>query len=163
MKSTTMQSLAPILTTTPATHIDPPPPTLNQCSTQDNYNNTLGTQHPLPTTTPSLPPTHTPQTPTTPAETIPPVHYTHPAITSLTLNTRGMHTTILYLQSLINTQPKPNLIALTETKHRHIKSIRRHTLRNYKLVYNPSHYDKKTKRALAGTILAIDKKHIHQH
>jgi hypothetical protein len=68
-----------------------------------------------------------------------------------------MHTTILDLHSLLNTQPKPNIIALTESKHMHIKPFWRHTLRNYKLVYNPSHYDKKTNRALAGTILAIDK------
>jgi exonuclease III len=80
-----------------------------------------------------------------------------PVITTLTFNTRGMHTTILDLQSLLNTQPKTNIIALTETKHMQIKSIWRHTIRNYKLVYNPSHYDKKTKRASAGTILAIDK------
>jgi hypothetical protein len=68
-----------------------------------------------------------------------------------------MHTTILNLQSHLNTQTKPNIIALIETKHRRIKSIWRHTLRNYKLASNPSHYKKKSKRASAGTILAIDK------
>jgi len=49
-----------------------------------------------------------------------PVHYTHPDIIALTLNTRGIHTTILDLQSLLNTQPMANIIALTETKHRHV-------------------------------------------
>ena len=66
-----------------------------------------------------------------------------------------MHTTILDLQDLLNNQPKPQIIALTETKHRHIKSIWRHTLRNYKLIFNPSLYNKSTKRASGGAILAI--------
>ena len=39
----------------------------------------------------------------------------------------------------------------------HIKSIWRHTLSNYKLVYNPSHYDKETNCTSAGTMLVIDK------
>jgi endonuclease/exonuclease/phosphatase family metal-dependent hydrolase len=68
-----------------------------------------------------------------------------------------MHTTILDLQKILDTNPDPHIIALTETKHRHIKSIWRHTLKNYKLIYNPSHYDKQTKRCSGGTILAIHK------
>ena len=66
-----------------------------------------------------------------------------------------MHTTILELQDLLNTNSKPQIIALTETKHRHIKSIWRHTIKNYKLVYNPSLYNKKTNHASGGAILAI--------
>ena len=66
-----------------------------------------------------------------------------------------MHTTLLDLQDLLNNQTTPQIIALTETKHRRIKSIWRHTLRNYKLIYNPSLYNKSTKRASGGTILAI--------
>ena len=66
-----------------------------------------------------------------------------------------MHTSILDLQDILNTHTKPQNISLTETKHRHIKSIWRHTLKNYKLVYNPSLYNKKTKRASGGAILSI--------
>jgi hypothetical protein len=66
-----------------------------------------------------------------------------------------VHTSILDLQNLLNTHPKPQIIALTETKHRHIKSIWRHTLKSYKLIYNPSLYNKKTKCASGGAILAI--------
>jgi endonuclease/exonuclease/phosphatase (EEP) superfamily protein YafD len=68
-----------------------------------------------------------------------------------------MHTTILDLKKILDTHPEPHIIALTETKHRHIKSIWRHTLKNYKLVYNPSHCDKQTQRCSGGTILAIHK------
>ncbi len=68
-----------------------------------------------------------------------------------------MHTTILDLQTLLHAQSKPTIITLTETKHRHIKSIWRHALKHYKLVYNPSLYSKQTKRTSAGTILAIHK------
>ena len=81
--------------------------------------------------------------------------YTHPSITAVTFNTRGMHTTLLDLQDILHKHATPQIIALTETKHRHIKSIWRHTLRNYKLIYNPSIYNKATKRASGGTILAI--------
>jgi len=66
-----------------------------------------------------------------------------------------MHTTLLDLQDILNKQTPPQILALTETKHRHIKSIWRHTLRNYKLIYNPSLYNKSTKRASGGSILAI--------
>jgi len=68
-----------------------------------------------------------------------------------------MHTTIIDLQALLNIQPKQNIIGLAEIKHRRIKSVWGHTLKNYKLVYNPSLYNKKTKRTIAGTILAIYK------
>jgi hypothetical protein len=66
-----------------------------------------------------------------------------------------MHTTIIDLQKILTAHPNPHIIALTETKHRNIKSIWRQTLRNYKLVYNPSLYNKLTKRCSGGTILAI--------
>ncbi len=68
-----------------------------------------------------------------------------------------MHTTILDLQKILDTNPNPHIIALSETKHRRIKSIWRHTLKNYKLIYNTSHYDKQTQRCSGGTILAIHK------
>ncbi len=71
------------------------------------------------------------------------------------MNTRGIHTTILDLQDLRNDHPKPHIIALTETKHRDIKSIWRHTLRIYKLVFNPSLHNKTTKRTSGGAILAV--------
>ncbi len=84
-------------------------------------------------------------------------NYTHQSIKALTLNTRGMHTTILDQQKLVTNHPEPHIIALTETKHRQIKSSWRQTLRNYKLVYNPSLYNKPTKRYSGGTILAVHK------
>jgi hypothetical protein len=68
-----------------------------------------------------------------------------------------MHTTILDLQNILTDHPDPHIIALTETKHRHLKSIWRQALRNYKLVYKPSLYNKHTKRCSGGTILAIQK------
>ena len=68
-----------------------------------------------------------------------------------------MHTTILDQQKLLTNHPEPHYIALTETKHRHIKSIWRQILRSYKLVYNPSLYNKHTKRCSGGTILAVHK------
>jgi len=42
------------------------------------------------------------------------------------------------LHNILTNQTDPYVIALTETKHRHIKSIWRQTLRTYKLVYSPS-------------------------
>jgi hypothetical protein len=83
--------------------------------------------------------------------------YTHQRLKVLTLNTRGMHTTIIDLQNILTTHPDPHIMALTETKHRNIKSIWRQTLKNYKLIYNPSLYNKLTKRCSGGTILAIHK------
>jgi hypothetical protein len=68
-----------------------------------------------------------------------------------------MHTTILDLQKLLITHSDPHILALTETKHRHIKTIWRQALRNYRLIYNPSLYNKSTKRCSGGTILAIHK------
>ncbi len=68
-----------------------------------------------------------------------------------------MHTTILDLQELLNSHSDPHIITLTETKHKHIKSIWRQTLKNYKLIYNPSLHNKFTKRYSGGTILAIHK------
>jgi len=67
-----------------------------------------------------------------------------------------MHTTILDLQNILATQTPPQIIALTETKHRHIKSTWRHALKGYKLVHNPSLYNKHTKRCSGGAIIATD-------
>ncbi len=83
--------------------------------------------------------------------------YTHLCLNVLTLNNRGMHTTVVDLQNILTNLPIPYIIALTEIKYRHIKSIWRYALRNYKLVYNPSLYDKHTKRCSGGTILSIHK------
>jgi len=68
-----------------------------------------------------------------------------------------MSTTIIDLQNILTTQPDPQIIALTETKHLHIKSIWRQALRNYKLVHNSSLYYKHNKRCSWGTILAKHK------
>jgi len=117
----------------------------------------LDTPHTYPT--PTLLPleSHPPPTPTISPKAILPISYTHPAITGLNLKTRGVHTKIIDLQSLLNTHKKPNIVALAETEHKNIKSIWRHTLKNYKLVYKPSLYNKKTKLTSAGTSVAIDK------
>ena len=72
-----------------------------------------------------------------------------------------MHTTIIDLQNLLTNQTDPHIIALTGTKHYHIKFIWHQTLKNYKLVYNPSLYNKNTKRCPGGTILAIHKNAYH--
>jgi endonuclease/exonuclease/phosphatase family metal-dependent hydrolase len=98
-------------------------------------------------------PNHQPHT-TTP---LPNPTYTYQNLKALTLNTRGMHTTILDIQQLLTTHPEPHILAMTETKHRHIKSIWRQTLKNYKLIYNPSLHNKLTKRCSGGAILAIHK------
>jgi hypothetical protein len=66
-----------------------------------------------------------------------------------------MHTTILDLQNLLTAHSDPHIIALIEPRHRHIKSIWRQPLTNYKYIYNPSLYNKHTKRYSGGTILAI--------
>jgi len=68
-----------------------------------------------------------------------------------------MHTTILDLEKILTDHPEPHIIARTETKHCHIKSFCRQTLKHYKLVYNPSLYTKHTKRCSGGTILAVHK------
>jgi hypothetical protein len=67
-----------------------------------------------------------------------------------------MHTTILDLHALVKAYPTPHILALPETKQKHIKSIWRHTLRNYKLIHNPPLYNNKTKRASGGVILAVN-------
>ena len=134
-----------------------PPPSNNLNHGHNNPNpqpQPHDTIAPTPSTIPP-PPTLTTQKTKPQQQALPQEPYSHPAITALTLNTRGMHTTIIDLQDLLNKHPHPHIIALTETKHRRIKSIWRHTLRNYKLIYNPSLYNKTTKRASGGTILAI--------
>jgi len=130
---------------------------------QQRYTLTQPNQH-LQRYQPS-PPLHTPKEPTKadtnnkPSAKLPnpKSNYTHQSLKALTLNTRGMHTTILDLQKLLTNHLEPHIIALTETKHRHIKSVWRQTFRNYKLVYNPSLYNNHTKRCSGGTILAVHK------
>jgi hypothetical protein len=65
-----------------------------------------------------------------------------------------MHNTILDLQHLVNTQTKPTLIHLTETKHSQINSIWREAVEEYKQIHAPPKLDLATNRRSAGTILA---------
>jgi hypothetical protein len=46
-----------------------------------------------------------------------------------------MHNTILDLHHTLNSKHKPTIINLTETKHKHIKSIWRDILKDYKLTH----------------------------
>jgi hypothetical protein len=66
-----------------------------------------------------------------------------------------MHNIILDLHHILNSNHKPTIISLTETKHSHIKSIWRDTLKDYKLIHTPPKLDPNTLRRSAGTILAI--------
>ena len=54
----------------------------------------------------------------------------------------------------MNTQQKPTIIHLTETKHSHIKSIWREVLKDYKLIHTHPTLDPTTNRRSGGTILA---------
>jgi hypothetical protein len=54
----------------------------------------------------------------------------------------------------MNTQKKPIIIHLTETKHSHIKSIRREVLKDCKLVHTHPTLDPTTNRRSGGTLLA---------
>jgi len=66
-----------------------------------------------------------------------------------------MHNTILDLQHIMNTQKKPSIIHLTETKHSHIKSIWREELKYYKLVHTRPTLEPNTNIRSGGTILAV--------
>jgi len=122
-----MQSLESSTPATPITHNNLPHLTCPRHPTTQRHTHT---RHTTPSPYPHIPPprnTHN----TNSIDTIKintPIPYTHPAITALTLNTMGMHTTIIDLQALLHTQTKPTIIALTETKHKHNKSIWRHIL-----------------------------------
>jgi hypothetical protein len=135
---------------TPNPQIDGTDPTSPRSPPHEKSASTHPNAHIQPTR--DNPPTTTPNT----LPTTKPI-YTHQSLKALTLNTRGMHITIVDLQNILTNQPNLHIIALTETKHRHIKSSWRQALRNYKLVYNSSLYDKHTKRCSSGTILAIHK------
>ena len=79
-------------------------------------------------------------------------------VTLTTLNTRGMHTSLVdLLHTMERTQP--DILSLTETKHSHIKSIWRHTLTGYKLVHHPPPLNPDTGRRSGGVILAIRTSH----
>jgi hypothetical protein len=54
----------------------------------------------------------------------------------------------------MNSQKKPTIIHLTETKHSHVKSIRREALKDYKLFHTHHTNDPTTNRRSGGTILA---------
>jgi hypothetical protein len=149
----------------PTTHAPNPTPATtipNPQTTEADLNLRIPTSQ----ETPSSTHLHTPKQPTRGnTNHAPPLglphtkpEYTHQSLKALNLNTHGMHTKILDLQNILSKYPDPNIIALTETKHCHIKSIWRQALRNYKLVYNPSLYNKHTKSCSGGTILAIHKK-----
>jgi len=79
--------------------------------------------------------------------------YRHPATHAVTFNTRGMHNTIMDLHHILNSKLKPTIIHLTETKHSHIKSIWRESLKHYNLTHTPPKLDPDTLRRSAGTIL----------
>ena len=96
----------------------------------------------------------TTQYPKTQHESMDTTEYRHPPIKAVTFNTRDMHNTILDLQHIMNTQKKPTIIHLTETKHNHIKSIWREVLKDYKLVHTYPTLDPTTNRRSGGTILA---------
>ena len=78
----------------------------------------------------------------------------HPPIKVVTFNTRGMHNTILYMHHILNTQIKPTIIHLTETKHSHIKSIWRDALKDYKLIHTYPTLDPTPNRISGKPILA---------
>jgi len=65
-----------------------------------------------------------------------------------------MHNTILDLHRILNSKQKPTIIHLTETKHSHIKSIWRESLKDYRLTHTPPRLDPDTLRRSADTILA---------
>ena len=79
--------------------------------------------------------------------------YRYPPIKAVTFNTRGMHTTVLDLHNLLNTQTKSTIIHLTETKHNRIKTIWRQTLKDYKLLHTCPRLDPTTNRRSGGNIL----------
>jgi hypothetical protein len=54
----------------------------------------------------------------------------------------------------MNTQKKPTIIHLTETKHSHIKLIWKEGLKDYKLIHAHPTLDPSTNRRSGGTILA---------
>jgi len=70
--------------------------------------------------------------------------YRQLAIKEVAFYTRDMHNTILDLQHILNTPTKPTLPILTETKHSHIKSIRRETPKEYTLINPPSRLHRNT-------------------
>jgi hypothetical protein len=93
-------------------------------------------------------------TPTPPKKETTNTSYRHPAIHAVTFNLRGIYNTILDLRHIFNSKHKPRIINLTETKHSHIKSIWRDTLKEYKLIHTHPKLDPNTLRRSAGTILA---------
>jgi hypothetical protein len=65
-----------------------------------------------------------------------------------------MHIAIIDLQNIMNTQKKPTILHLTETKHSHIKLIWREALKEYKLIHTHPTLDPTTIKRSGGTILA---------
>ena len=114
-----------------------------------NWNRTRGTHTQQATKEPEPP-----QYPKTQHESPETIEYRHPPIQSVTFNTRGMHNTILALQSIMNTQQKPTIIHITGAKHSHIKAIWREVLKDYKLTHTYPILDPTTNRRSGGTILA---------
>ena len=76
--------------------------------------------------------------------------YRHPPIKAVTFNTRGMHSTILDLHHLLNTQSKLIIIHLTESKHSNVMSIWRESLKKYKLIHTCPLLDPTTNRRSGG-------------
>ena len=109
---------------------------------------------------PPTPPAVNPNTtePPPPPRHIPPDPDAIPCdLTLLTLNTRGMHTTILDMAFLLKNNTF-DIISLTETKHTHVTSTWRTLLSDYKLVHNPTKAHNDTNRHRGGTILAIKRR-----
>jgi len=61
-------------------------------------------------TTPTSHHLSSPREPTIATDPTPPQPYTHPEITAMTLNTKGMHTTIIDLQALLKAHPTPHIL-----------------------------------------------------
>ena len=87
------------------------------------------------------------------AEPIPPFHNKRD-LTLYTLNVRGMSSSIGDLSPMM-TQYQPEIVALTETKHKGVKPIWRHALHGYKLIHKPLDTAASTNRKRGGSILAI--------
>jgi hypothetical protein len=68
-----------------------------------------------------------------------------------------MHNPILDLHHILNQLTKTTIIDLTETKHKHIKSIWIEALKDYKLIHTYPTLDPTTNRKSGGTKLTVRK------
>ena len=84
---------------------------------------------------------------------IPPFHAKR-NLTLYTLNVRGMSSSIGDLTPMM-LRYQPDIVALTETKHKGVKPVWRQALQGYKLIHKPPDTHDSTNRKRGGTILAI--------